>query len=686
MSAADLARLLAECAEDVCRYLLPNGRRVGHEWKAGGVDGHAGDSLGVRLTGDSAGKWADFGGCEDERGDLIGLWKAARRVDVATACTEAEEWLGIVPRRNGVNGYAKPSHRAVAPAAEPDHRHPRLGTPSAVWAYRDGSGAVIGYVCRFDPAGARKEVLPQTWDGSTWNWKAFPEPRPLYGLDRLAAAPDLPVIVVEGEKCADAAAKLLSGMVAIAWPGGCKALDKVDWSPLRGRVVTLWPDADDPGKAAMQALAEKLAQPCRIVRPNGEAEGWDIADALAAGWDTAKVQAWARAHVEEWTPPSAPLEETHDLVSDYEPHPDILEPDQELERPRFGFRSAAELVAEPAPTDWLVQGWFERNTLAMYFGDPSSCKTWVALSQAVHVALGVPWFGARVQQGAVFILCGEGHRGFRRRLEGIRRYHDMLYDGVPLFVSDGPAALTEAESVRDVLTAVERLVTESGYAPALVVIDTLSRNFGGADENATSDMAHFVAACDKIRTAYGCTILVVHHSGHGDKTRGRGNSALRAALDAEFRFARDEGGAVEASCTKAKDFEAPEPRRFELVNVPLDWPPGDDGLPVNSAAIAPVGDAFIRDAFSDEPVPTGSGSGYIGPNQKKALEQLEQEFVKRMRNLKAQDRDPFSARVSIAEWRDLTGLDRKRFSEVKKALEDREMVRCDGIYVSLVNH
>ena len=33
--------------------------------------------------------------------------------------------------------------------------------------------------------------------------------RPLYGLDRLAAAPDLPVLLVEGEKCADAGHELL---------------------------------------------------------------------------------------------------------------------------------------------------------------------------------------------------------------------------------------------------------------------------------------------------------------------------------------------------------------------------------------------------------------------------------------------------------------------------------------------
>lgn len=323
MSAADLARALAERAEDVCRYLLPNGRRVGHEWKVGSVDGEAGDSLGVRLTSEKAGLWADFGG--DESGDLIGLWKAVRRVDVATACREAEDWLGI-PRRNG--SERRPIMRAVAPDAEPSHVHPRLGAPTGTWAYRDAQGRVLGYVCRFDPAGERKQVLPQTWDGSAWAWRGFDEPRPLYGLERLAARPDAPVLVVEGEKCADAAAALLSGMVAVSWPGGCKAVDKVDFEPLRGRLVTFWPDADEPGKDAMERIAARLEQACRIVRPSGFDAGWDIADAAADGWDAARVAEWAKAHVEHWFPPPAqpaPLEEPHARVSDSAPTEAMLE-------------------------------------------------------------------------------------------------------------------------------------------------------------------------------------------------------------------------------------------------------------------------------------------------------------------------------------------------------------------------
>ena len=47
-------------------------------------------------------------------------------------------------------------------------------------------------------------------------------PRPLYGLERLAARPEVRVIITEGEKAADAAGALLPGWVAVTSPGGAR--------------------------------------------------------------------------------------------------------------------------------------------------------------------------------------------------------------------------------------------------------------------------------------------------------------------------------------------------------------------------------------------------------------------------------------------------------------------------------
>jgi putative DNA primase/helicase len=177
--------------------------------------------------------------------DLYSPLDAAERATVAPAASAPPAWVAIFPVPND------------APRTIPPHR---LGKPSAKWAYRNVIGNLMGLVCRFDHDGG-KDVLPLTFcrnsaTGETaWRWQAFPVPRPLYGLDRLAARPDAPVLVTEGEKTGDAAERLFPDYVAVTSPGGSKAAAKADWTPLRGRHVTVWPDADEPGRSYAEEVA-----------------------------------------------------------------------------------------------------------------------------------------------------------------------------------------------------------------------------------------------------------------------------------------------------------------------------------------------------------------------------------------------------------------------------------------------
>ncbi len=148
---------------------------------------------------------------------------------------------------------------------------------------------------------ATKQFYPLTlWrdeKGLRWRWKAVPEPRPLYGLDRLNARPDALVIVCEGEKSADAAGRIFPDYVAVTSSGGAKAATNSDWTPLVGRQVLIWPDCDKTGRDYAHEVAPKLTrQGCavriidaealaRIDPVSGEAtreapHGWDCADAI----------------------------------------------------------------------------------------------------------------------------------------------------------------------------------------------------------------------------------------------------------------------------------------------------------------------------------------------------------------------------------------------------------------------
>ena len=124
----------------------------------------------------------------------------------------------------------------------------------------------------------------------------------------------MPVLIVEGEKAADAAADRLPGFVAMTWPGGAKAVSKADWSPLAGRRVVVWPDADEPGVKA----AADVAKACRaagaasvaIVSLPPVPPAWDLADdwpdCLTASDAVQMVEAALNAQSEPGSPEAPP--------------------------------------------------------------------------------------------------------------------------------------------------------------------------------------------------------------------------------------------------------------------------------------------------------------------------------------------------------------------------------------------
>lgn len=204
--------------------------------------------------------------------------------------------------RGGAN--AKPKWISVWPvppdAPPPPGEHPTLGKPSAKWRYRSASGAVLGYALRFDAPDNSKQFRPLTFWRSAgggkaeWRWESWPPKRPLYGLESLAERPSRPVVVCEGEKAADAATRLLPSFVAVTSPNGSKSAGKADWSPLKGRSVTIWPDTDAAGldyarQVARLAVAAS-ARAVAIVSPPPDVKvGWDAADALAEGWSAKRA-------------------------------------------------------------------------------------------------------------------------------------------------------------------------------------------------------------------------------------------------------------------------------------------------------------------------------------------------------------------------------------------------------------
>lgn len=354
-------------------------------------------------------------------------------------------------------------------------------------------------------------------------------------------------------------------------------------------------------------------------------------------------------------------------VNDYRDQPEVV---HEAAEPSFRLVRAGELKATPPV--WLVRDVLEADTLALIFGDPAAGKSFVAVDLLASIATGTDFHGHAVKQGPAIMINGEGQNGLARRLKAWAIRHQSL-DDAPLFVSQRPASLCEAESVVAVVSAVDHIAKDHG-PPVLVAIDTLARNFGPGDENSTKDMSQFIQAADMIRAAHGSTVLLIHHTGHADKTRARGAMALRGALDAEYRMDRDETGVIRLEATKMKDAALPDPLAFHLRTVELDLI-DEDGQPVTSAVLD------VTDYEPPKPAPA-AGKGKWQTEALKALQTL----TERQRgNLESAGFDPDTVRVSLEDWRGeckKAGMSKQRFHEVKSSLTGNGLVSIVRGYVS----
>lgn len=145
------------------------------------------------------------------------------------------------------------------------------------WTYRDASGRDVAYVMRFNGPDGSKEFRPVSLWPDGWRIAGPPVPRPLYRLSQLSA-PEM-ILVVEGEKAADAAVKF--GYYATTSMNGSKSPEKTDWTPLRGKRVIILPDNDAPGMMyamAVTTILSGLGCDVRIVELPGLGPGGDIAD------------------------------------------------------------------------------------------------------------------------------------------------------------------------------------------------------------------------------------------------------------------------------------------------------------------------------------------------------------------------------------------------------------------------
>jgi putative DNA primase/helicase len=305
-----LAEALLARARELVPEWLPGGKTQGAEYVCSDLRGGSGESFSVNLN---TGKWKDFATAGVKGGDLISLYAAINNLNQRDAAIALQYVVGSDPKPRSKHTTAS-DELGVPPVGvkEPNFDHRTHGKATSVWAYRDADGSLLFYIARFDnPVTGKKEFAPFSWSKTSKQWvkRSWPSPRPLYGIEKLKKNPCDNVLIVEGEKTADAVQRIVGPTYnVVTWMSGSSAWDKADWTPLYNKNILIWPDADNPGIQAALGIAQHLVDHCPFVKAidvRDRPDKWDGADALAEGWTWEKFKEWAkpRARIFKVQPP-----------------------------------------------------------------------------------------------------------------------------------------------------------------------------------------------------------------------------------------------------------------------------------------------------------------------------------------------------------------------------------------------
>ena len=340
-----------------------------------------------------SGKWFCHG-C-GEGGGVVKWLRLTRGLSGPEALETARQ-LGLAPepRVNGSHQSAPNRHRPYLQPSSVENVPP-TALPSrcaACYRYRTPDGTEYARVYRYPENRPGRKADPYTLRNSgehagTWTHRA-PQNRRPYRIESLTGA--TPVVIVEGEKCADALAGLAEGFGVLSWLGGSGAVLRTNWKALAKREVILWPDADDPGREAMARLAGELdrigAAEVLVIDPEEDRPaGWDVADAIAE-------EGWGREEVERY----------------------LLRAERVDEEENRRLRRVAEQVLvsageiEPGRIDWLWEPYLPAGAVTLMAGAPGCGKSFLSTALAASLSRGLtPFHRTRTEKIRTAILSLE---------------------------------------------------------------------------------------------------------------------------------------------------------------------------------------------------------------------------------------------------------------------------------------
>lgn len=503
----------------------------------------------------------------------------------------------------------------------------------ATYPYVNEDGEVTYEVLRFEPKTFRQRRVV---DGKTVWGLGDTEPLP-YRLPDIINNPNKPILVVEGEKDADALANL--GFVATCNSGGAgkwaESLNKY----FEGRNVAILPDNDQAGEKHTKTVLANLqdvATRIKVINLPVQDKG-DVTDWLNQGNDAQALRQL--------------IKQSEAVTEKVTPLPVLTLGD----------------IAQLPPVEWLVEGLIPEKSLAMMYGEPGCGKTFIALDMALSVAHASMWQGQTVLGGQVVYVAGEGVGGLKKRIAAWH-IHNKLEQDAPFIVVPTAVDLMDETNTQDLHLTIQAV---SKGPVAMVIFDTLARSMTG-DENSSQDIGKTIKAMDSVREAFNCCVMAIHHSGKDSSRKARGSSAILGAVDASMKVERV-GETVSLVVEKQKDAEMMDPVWMNTISVEVTT----DALGIETD------NSLVLERTDSKPA-SGDAKG-LRPAQKAVLDALTEALVRHGQTSPGGENYPSGVTVVQENlWRSValatsisTGnpdAERKAFSRAAEVLIQKKIV------------
>ncbi|NJL41108.1 MAG: AAA family ATPase [Leptolyngbyaceae cyanobacterium SM1_4_3] len=268
--------------------------------------------------------------------------------------------------------------------------------------------------------------------------------------------------------------------------------------------VTIFYDGDEAGDKGSRKVALALGDGARIAQvpraDDCQISGWDVSDAINAGFTLAQFAAAAANAVKP-----------------------ALEPRKENPL-RARLVSNDELIARaPDYVEWLVPDLLTTNELFALAAPPRGGKSLMAMALARCVATGEKFLDRPVMKGPVIYVNLEDSEAKIKEREESQQWGE----GVPVYWLD-KFKLTEMEHLIELIQEIR---------PKLVILDTLSRIRSDAVSEGSAEMGLVLEPLQEAAKQFNVCILLIHHTKKIDADNAntidifdtmRGSGAIRA--------------------------------------------------------------------------------------------------------------------------------------------------------------